>query len=124
LRTSCAFSADPVGELVLYVFGAATPERLALSSDVCTALQVLEHCQDVAEDFARGRIYLPEEDLARFGCAQGELGRDGASPALRAVLAFEVDRARGLLRSGDALAGSLRGAARFAVAGFCAGGRA
>src|SRR5262245_35237907 len=64
----CALSANPVGELVLHVFGAATPERVALSDRVCSALQVVEHCQDVAEDHARGRVYLPASDLAAFGC--------------------------------------------------------
>ena len=61
----CNLSANPVGELVLSVFGAATPERIALSNAVCTALQLTEHWQDVGEDLARGRVYLPLEDLAR-----------------------------------------------------------
>ena len=59
LRAYCALSADPVGELVLGVFGAATPARIALSNSICTALQLAEHCQDVAEDIARGRVYVP-----------------------------------------------------------------
>ena len=66
----CHLSADPVGELVLGVFGAATPERVALSDRICTALQLAEHWQDVAEDLRAGRIYLPAEDLARFGCTE------------------------------------------------------
>src|SRR6185437_8951793 len=69
LRGYCALSADPVGEIVLGVFGAATPERIALSDSICTALQLAEHCQDVAEDFIAGRVYLPLEDLERFGCS-------------------------------------------------------
>jgi phytoene/squalene synthetase len=113
-----------VGQLVLYVVGAATPERIALSDRICTALQIVEHCQDVGEDFACGRVYLPAEDLARFGCAAQELGADDASPALRALLRFEAERARGLLRRGEPLLASLRGAARVAVAGFAAGGHA
>jgi squalene synthase HpnC len=125
LRASCALSADPVGRLVLRVFGAATPERIALSDDVCTGLQIAEHCQDVAEDYARGRVYLPQEDLRRFGVAEEELRAPGpASPALRALLQFETGRARELLRAGVPLARSLRGRARFAVAAFVAGGRA
>jgi squalene synthase HpnC len=59
LRAYCALSADPVGELVLRVLGAATPARIALSDSICTALQLTEHCQDVAEDQAAGRVYLP-----------------------------------------------------------------
>jgi len=63
----CELSANPVGQIVLYIFGAATPERIELSDRICTALQLAEHWQDVAEDLARGRIYLPADDLARFG---------------------------------------------------------
>jgi squalene synthase HpnC len=124
LRGYCALSADPVGELVLGVLGSATPERVALSDSICTALQLTEHCQDVAEDLARGRVYLPAEDLARFGCTVGDLAAAHAGEPLREVLAFEVARARGLLRDGAPLIGELPGRARFALAGFVAGGRA
>ncbi len=124
LREYCTYSADPVGRLVLGVFGASTPARERLSDDVCTALQLIEHLQDVGEDFSRGRVYLPAEDLDRFGCDEPELGAASASPALRRVVVFESDRARVLLRSGAALAADLRGSARLAVAGFTAGGLA
>ncbi len=124
LRGYCALSADPVGELVLAVFGVATPARIALSNSICTALQLTEHCQDVAEDLARGRVYLPAEDLTRFGCAETDLAADHASGPLRDVLAFEVARARGLLADGAPLIAQLRGRPRLAVAAFVAGGRA
>ena len=65
----CKLSANPVGHLVLAVFEASTPERVAASDDVCGGLQVLEHLQDVAEDAAMGRVYLPVEDMAHFGVA-------------------------------------------------------
>jgi squalene synthase HpnC len=120
----CTFSADPVGELVLYAFGAATPERIALSNRVCTALQLAEHWQDVAEDFARGRIYLPAEDLVRFGVDDAQLGAAHASPELRALLLFEVARGRRLLDEGAPLVRTLHGRARIAVAGYVGGGRA
>jgi squalene synthase HpnC len=124
LRAYCALSADPVGELVLRIFGLATPERIALSDSICTGLQLIEHCQDVAEDHAQGRVYLPSEDLERFGCSEAQLGEAHAGPELRAVLAFEVRRAHGLLDAGAPLIGTLRGRPRFAVAAFVAGGRA
>jgi squalene synthase HpnC len=124
LREYCALSADPVGEIVLAIFGQSSPERVALSDRICTALQLAEHCQDVAEDLQRGRIYLPAEDLARFGCEERELSAPSASPALRAVLAFEVDRARALIGEGLPLVGMLHGRARLAVAAFAAGGSA
>jgi len=120
----CALSADPVGRLVLQVFGASTPERVAQSDAICTGLQLVEHWQDVAEDFAAGRIYLPAEDLRRFGCSEVELKSPSASPALRQLMRFEVERARGLLERGEPLVGSLRGAAHLAIAGFVAGGHA
>ncbi len=120
----CRLSANPVGRIVLHVFGAATPERAELSDRICTALQLAEHWQDVAEDFRAGRIYLPQEDLARFGAGERDLAAASASPQLRALLEFEVRRARKLLDEGAPLTGTLRGAARAAVAGYVAGGRA
>jgi squalene synthase HpnC len=124
LRGYCALSADPVGELVLGVLGMATPGRIALSDSICTALQLTEHCQDVAEDLARGRVYLPREDLERFGCSSTDLEADHAGERLRAVLGFEVARARGLLAEGTPLLAELGGRAKVAVAGFIAGGGA
>ncbi len=124
LREYCALSADPVGELVLEVLDLASPRRIALSDSICTALQLTEHCQDVAEDLARGRIYLPLEDLARFGATEADLSRGRAGEPLRAVLAFEVARARVLLDEGSPLLGQARGRARLALAAFVAGGRA
>ena len=120
----CELSANPVGRIVLHVFGAATPDRIAASDRICTALQLAEHWQDVAEDFAAGRIYLPGEDMDRFGCQEADLAADRAAPQLKALLAFEVRRARELLDAGAPLVGTLRGAARVAVAGYVAGGRA
>jgi squalene synthase HpnC len=120
----CNLSANPVGELVLHVFGAATTERIAISDRVCTALQLAEHWQDVGEDFRRGRIYLPAEDRRRFGVEADGLGAASASPALRELVEFETTRARRLLDEGAALVGTLRGRARIAVAGYVGGGRA
>jgi squalene synthase HpnC len=120
----CELSANPVGRIVLYVFGAATPERMILSDRVCTALQLAEHWQDVAEDYQAGRIYLPAEDMERFGCAESDLAAPSAGPQLRALMAFEVERAGRLLDEGAPLVGNLHGSARVAVAGYVAGGRA
>jgi squalene synthase HpnC len=124
LRGYCALSADPVGELVLGVLGLSTPARIALSDSICTALQLIEHCQDVAEDLARGRVYLPAEDLRRFGCEETDLASAHAGGPLRQVLAFELDRARTLLNDGAPLIAELHGRPRLAVAAFVAGGRA
>jgi squalene synthase HpnC len=124
LLDSCSLSANPIGRLVLGIFGASTPRRDALSDAICSALQVIEHCQDVAEDARRGRVYLPREDLDAFACDEADLVRAPASPALRSVVAFEVARARALLRKGEPLLAELHGFARIAVAGFAAGGHA
>lgn len=120
----CNLSANPVGELVLSVFGAATPERIALSNAVCTALQLTEHWQDVGEDLARGRVYLPLEDLARQRCTIDDLAARRVGERLRRVLALEAARTAALFRAGDALVASLRGWPRLAVAGYAGGGRA
>ena len=120
----CDLSANPVGELVLRILGAATPERIARSDAVCTALQVAEHLQDVGEDLSQGRIYLPREDMARFGVMEDDLAADRPVEALGRLLAFEVDRARGLLAEGIPLVASLRGRARLAIAAYVGGGRA
>ena len=124
LEDYCRLSANPVGRIVLHVFGAATPEREALSDRVCTALQLAEHWQDVAEDLRAGRIYLPQEDMERFGCTEDDLAAPRAAPKVRALMAFEERRARCLLDTGAPIVGTLRGAARLAVAGYVAGGRA
>jgi squalene synthase HpnC len=124
LERYCELSANPVGQIVLYIFGVATPERIAASDSICTALQLAEHWQDVAEDLGNGRIYLPGEDLERYGCTEADLAAPTAGLAVRELMTFETDRASRLLEGGAPLVGTLRGAARLAVAGYLAGGRA
>jgi squalene synthase HpnC len=124
----CTYSADPVGRVVLYLTDSATPERVTLSDQVCTALQLLEHSQDVGEDHRRGRVYLPLEDLAAAGidpaALDHELTAAHASPRLRQAVAALADRGRTLLADGAPLVGTLTGFARLAVAGYVAGGLA
>jgi len=125
LLSYCKLSAAPVGELVLAVFDAATPDRIALSDRICAGLQVTEHLQDMSEDYARGRVYLPREDLERFGCSDEDLaGAAPPTPQTRALIAFEAQRAHRLLTEGAPLARTLPPRPRLAVAGFVAGGRA
>ena len=120
----CTLSADPVGRIVLYIFAAATEERILLSDRVCTALQLAEHLQDVAEDFRDGRIYLPQEDLARFGVTEADLAQPHPDSNTKQLISFETNRANQLLNDGAPLVKTLHGAARLAVAGYVAGGRA
>ncbi|GAA1017468.1 phytoene synthase [Acrocarpospora pleiomorpha] len=120
----CALSANPVGHIVLHVFGAADPQRLRLADGVCSALQIIEHCQDAREDYARGRVYLPGQDLRRFGCAEDDLAGRTTPVRVRRVVAIQAERAAALLARGRPLAAALTGPARVAVAGYVAGGQA
>jgi squalene synthase HpnC len=124
LEDYCKLSANPVGEVVLYIMGAATPERIAASDSICTALQVIEHTQDVAEDLANGRIYLPRQDMDAYQVTEADLAEKTASKRVSDLIKFEADRARRLLDDGAPLVGTLSGAARLAIAGYVAGGRA
>lgn len=123
LRAYCALSADPVGRLVLAVTGTATPERIRLSDRICTALQIVEHLQDVTEDLARDRIYLPAEDLRRFRVEEADIKAPSANASVRALIAFEAARAHRLLDEGSPLVASVHGRLRLLLAGFVAGGR-
>ncbi|MFI6208245.1 squalene synthase HpnC [Streptomyces sp. NPDC051041] len=124
LLSYCALSANPVGRLVLAVTGTSTPERIRRSDAVCTALQIVEHLQDVAEDLARDRVYLPAEDMRRFHVRETDLAAASAGASVRALVAYEAQRARELLDEGIPLLGSVHGRLRLLLAGFVAGGRA
>jgi squalene synthase HpnC len=124
LEDYCKLSANPVGQVVLYIMKAATPARIEASDSICTALQVIEHTQDVAEDLANGRIYLPRQDMDAFGVTEADLAEQSATAKVSDLVKFEADRARRLLDDGAPLVGTLKGAARLAIAGYVAGGRA
>ncbi|MEU0376284.1 MULTISPECIES: squalene synthase HpnC [Streptomyces] len=124
LAAYCELSANPVGRLVLALTGTTSPERVRLSDAVCTALQIVEHLQDVAEDLARDRIYLPAEDMDRFRVTEADLARPSAGASVRALIAYESERAGELLRDGIPLVGSVDGRLRLLLAGFVGGGRA
>ncbi|WP_185923520.1 squalene synthase HpnC [Streptomyces sp. WAC05374] len=124
LAAYCELSANPVGRLVLDITGTTSPERLRHSDAICTALQIVEHLQDVAEDLARDRIYLPAEDMKRFGVTEADLARPTAGAPVRALVAYEAERARRLLNDGTPLVGSVHGRLRLLLAGFVGGGHA
>ncbi|MFI8006351.1 squalene synthase HpnC [Streptomyces sp. NPDC086010] len=124
LLAYCELSANPVGRIVLQITGTASPERIRRSDAVCTALQIAEHLQDVAEDLGRDRIYLPAEDMARFHVGESELAAPSAGAAVRSLIAFEAERAGHLLDEGIPLVGSVHGRLRLLLAGFVGGGRA
>jgi len=90
----CHYSANPVGHLVLYLCGYRDAERQALSDYTCTALQLANFWQDVSVDYGKGRIYLPLEDIERYGVSEGDIAHNRNTPAFCNLLAFEVARAR------------------------------
>ncbi|MGC5341720.1 squalene synthase HpnC [Streptomyces sp. DT24] len=124
LLAYCELSANPVGRLVLQITGTASPERVRRSDAVCTALQIVEHLQDVSEDLGRDRIYLPADDMARFHVGESDLAAPSGGAAVRSLIAYEAQRAQDLLDEGTALVGSVHGRLRLLLAGFVAGGRA
>jgi squalene synthase HpnC len=105
----CRRSANPVGLLMLHLYGAATPAHVAQSDAICSALQLINFLQDVAIDREKQRTYLPQDDLQRFGVDNAQLDRADANPAFRALMAFEVQRARALMLDGAPLALQLPG---------------
>jgi len=118
----CRLSAQPVGELVLRVAELCTPERLALSDDTCVGLQLVEFCQDVGEDAGRGRIYLPAEDMRRFGYAEDDLLGGVADERFVRLMRFEAGRAGEYLERGRGLSRTLPGRLGFAIRLYSAGG--
>jgi squalene synthase HpnC len=90
----CRYSANPVGHLVLYLCGYSDAGRQQLSDYTCTALQLANFWQDVFVDYGKGRIYLPLEDLRRFGATGDDIAQRRATPQFVAMMKFEVERAR------------------------------
>ena len=122
LSDYCARSANPVGELVLRLFGAATPENLAMSNDICTGLQLANFWQDVSRDLLKNRVYLPQGSLQRFGLTEADLTKTPASKAFRQMLAEEVAATQSLFDRGEPLTRKLPGRAGLALRLFHAGG--
>jgi squalene synthase HpnC len=100
----CRYSANPVGHLVLYLCGYSDLGRQQLSDYTCTALQLANFWQDVFVDYGKGRIYLPLEDLRRFGVTGDDIAQRRATPQFVAMMKFEVERAREWFERGLPLA--------------------
>ena len=124
VREYCTYSADPVGRLVLGVYGRAGDEALvAMSDSVCTGLQLVNFVQDPPRDLALGRVYLPQQDLERFGVGDADLAGP-LTERVASLLQFEGARARALLQAGLPLADALAGRAGLSVALYARGGLA
>ncbi len=109
LMEYCRRSANPVGRLLLRLYRAETPQRLAWSDAICSSLQLINHWQDIGSDYARGRIYLPQEDLARFGVSETQIAGATVDANWRALLRYQVERARSMMLAGAPLGRSLPG---------------
>jgi len=109
LRDYCRRSADPVGRLMLGLYGVDDAASLRASDAICTSLQLINFWQDVAIDIAKGRIYIPLEDLARFGVPEDAIQAGRADAGWRALMCFQVERARALMLEGAPLATRLPG---------------
>jgi squalene synthase HpnC len=120
----CQRSADPVGHLVLYLCGYSDPERQRLADFTCTALQLTNFWQDVANDLDRGRIYIPREDMRRFDVPEEDIVARRFTPAFAAMMQFEVNRTEDLFRQGEALLPQVNRRVRTDVALYGRGGRA
>ena len=122
LEYYCDHSANPVGHLVLYVLGYRDEERRRLADFTCTALQLANFWQDVSRDYRMGRIYIPLEDMERFGYTERELAQGLVTESFRSLMRFEVERARGLFMRGLDLVDTLDGRFKLDVALFTKGG--
>jgi squalene synthase HpnC len=115
-------SADPIGRLLLQLFGAYSTSTVRCSDRICSALQLINFWQDVAIDYGKGRIYLPLEDMQRFGVGEEELGRSEPSERFRRLLRFQIERTRRMLHEGAALGRLLKGRVGLEIRMVVAGG--
>ena len=118
----CDHSANPVGRLFLYLFGYRDEERQRLADATCTALQLTNFWQDVRRDLEMGRVYIPQEDMERFGYPEERLQAGVADEAFRDLMRFQVDRAKALFDQGARLVDMVDGAVRLDIALFTLGG--
>ncbi len=118
----CRLSANPVGNLLLHIYGEATPVNLAYSDAICTSLQLINFWQDVAKDYSIGRIYLPLDELTQYGVSEEQIAQGIADDEWRALMKFQVDRARAMMSSGKPLGTILTGRIGLEMRMIIAGG--
>jgi squalene synthase HpnC len=118
----CARSANPVGRLLLALYGSNEPIHRVWSDAICSSLQLVNFLQDVAIDWMKDRVYLPQDEMQRFGISEDQIARGEASGNWKAFMTFEVDRARSLLLSGAPLGRALKGRIGLEMRMIIAGG--
>lgn len=105
----CRRSANPVGRLMLHLYKVTDAQSFSQSDAICSALQLINFWQDVAIDWQKQRIYIPQEDLARFGLNEADIANGNANDCWRGLMQFEIDRARAMMLEGAPLALRLPG---------------
>lgn len=119
----CRRSADPVGRLMLHLYGAVSDENLRRSDAICSALQLINFWQDVAIDYRKDRIYLPLDDMRRFGVTEAHIRDAVTDDAWRILMRFQIERAGAMLESGAPLARALSGRIGLELRMIVQGGR-
>ncbi|MDA8382849.1 MAG: squalene synthase HpnC [Betaproteobacteria bacterium] len=105
----CRRSANPIGRLLLHLYGEASPRNLAYSDAICSSLQIINFLQDIAVDMRKNRIYLPQDELARYALSETDLARGRPGPAWKPFIHQQIERARRLLQAGAPLGQALHG---------------
>ncbi len=105
----CRRSANPVGRLLLHLYGEATPQNLLYADQICTSLQLINFWQDVQKDYAMARIYLPQDEMVRFGVSEAQIAAGRADKAWQELMQFQVERARAMMKNGAPLGTILGG---------------
>ena len=118
----CRRSANPVGNLLLHLYGQVTPVNIAYSDAICTSLQLINSWQDVARDYAIGRIYVPQDDLKQYGVSEAQIAQGSSDSNWRALMKFEADRARAMMLYGKPLGSILTGRIGLEMRMIIAGG--
>ncbi len=120
----CDRSANPVGRLFLMLYGRRDEELFRLSDNTCTALQLTNFWQDIKRDYGMGRIYLPQDEMEKFGVSESDIAAESANEELRALVRFQVERARDYFRDGLPLLDRVSGHLKVDIALFSRGGLA
>lgn len=119
----CRRSANPIGRIMLHLFGETDSRSIAQSDGICTALQLINFWQDIAIDYQKGRIYLPQDDMEKFGVTEAHLATHKTDFAFQRLLAHECEKAHKMLKAGSPLAHTLKGRYRFELKMIILGGQ-
>ncbi|MCP1659611.1 squalene synthase HpnC [Neisseria perflava] len=119
----CRRSANPVGRILLHLYGETDPVSIARSDGICTALQLINFWQDVAVDWQKERVYIPQDDLQKFGVSEAQIAARQADFAFQRLMAYESDRAFQMLKAGSPLGTTLKGRIGFELRMIVVGGQ-